>query len=72
MKFDDAHDDQAIDDCLYEAVLAEALGLDAVWLAEHHFTVEPTTTLDTPPQLPFRLTQCRLGLGDVATGLAVL
>jgi alkanesulfonate monooxygenase SsuD/methylene tetrahydromethanopterin reductase-like flavin-dependent oxidoreductase (luciferase family) len=40
MKFDDAHDDQAIDDCLYEAELAEALGLDAVWLAEHHFTGE--------------------------------
>ena len=40
MKFDDAHDHQAIEDCLYEAELAEALGFDAIWLAEHHFTGE--------------------------------
>ena len=40
MKFDDSQDVQAIDDCLYEAELAEELGLDAIWLAEHHFTGE--------------------------------
>jgi alkanesulfonate monooxygenase SsuD/methylene tetrahydromethanopterin reductase-like flavin-dependent oxidoreductase (luciferase family) len=40
MKFDDSTDSQAIEECLYEVQLVEELGLDAVWLAEHHFTGE--------------------------------
>ena len=40
MNFDASKDSQAIDDCLYEAELVEELGLDAIWLAEHHFTGE--------------------------------
>ena len=37
MSLDPSNDLQAIDDCLYEAELAEELGLEAVWLTEHHF-----------------------------------
>ena len=40
MRFDDSDDHQAIQDCLDEALLAEELGYDAVWLAEHYFTGE--------------------------------
>ena len=40
MQFDDSNDGQAIQDCLDEAVLAEELGYDAIWLAEHYFTGE--------------------------------
>lgn len=40
MKFDDSSDSQAIDDCVFEAELAEELGFDAIWMAEHHFTGE--------------------------------
>jgi alkanesulfonate monooxygenase SsuD/methylene tetrahydromethanopterin reductase-like flavin-dependent oxidoreductase (luciferase family) len=40
MKFDDSRDDQAIQECLDEAVLVEELGFDAIWLAEHYFTGE--------------------------------
>ncbi len=40
MRFDDSNDEQAIQDCLAEAVLAEELGYDAIWLAEHYFTGE--------------------------------
>ena len=40
MKFDDSDDYRAIQDCLAEATLAEELGYDAVWLAEHYFTGE--------------------------------
>ena len=40
MKFDDTRDDQEIDQCLDEAVLAEKLGMDAIWFAEHYFTGE--------------------------------
>ena len=40
MKFDDSNDRQAIQECLEEAVLAEELGYDAIWLAEHYFTGE--------------------------------
>ena len=40
MKFDDTRDGQEIDQCLDEAVLAEELGMDAVWFAEHYFTGE--------------------------------
>ena len=40
MKFDDSHDDQAIQECLAEAELVEELGFDAIWLAEHYFTGE--------------------------------
>ena len=40
MKFDDSDDHQAIQECLDEAVLAEHLGYDAIWLAEHYFTGE--------------------------------
>ena len=40
MKFDDTRDDHEIDQCLDEAVLAEKLGMDAVWFAEHYFTGE--------------------------------
>ena len=34
---DPAHDGAVIDDTLREAALTEALGLDAIWLSEHHF-----------------------------------
>ena len=37
------HDAQAIEDALYEARLAEELGYDAVWFAEHHFIGEVAT-----------------------------
>lgn len=40
MRFDDSDDRQAIQDCLDEALLAEELGYDAIWLAEHYFTGE--------------------------------
>ena len=40
MRFDDSDDHQAIQDCLDEALLAEELGYDAIWLAEHYFTGE--------------------------------
>ena len=40
MKFDDSHDDVAIQECLDEAVLVEELGYDAIWFAEHYFTGE--------------------------------
>ena len=40
MKFDDSRDGQAIQECLDEAALVEALGFDAIWLAEHYFTGE--------------------------------
>jgi alkanesulfonate monooxygenase SsuD/methylene tetrahydromethanopterin reductase-like flavin-dependent oxidoreductase (luciferase family) len=38
--FDPSEDSQAIDDCLHEAALIEELGMDAIWLAEHHFAGE--------------------------------
>ena len=40
MKFDDSNDEQAIQECLAEAELVEALGFDAIWIAEHYFTGE--------------------------------
>ena len=40
MTSDASQDAQAIKDCLYEAELVEELGLDAIWLAEHHFAGE--------------------------------
>ena len=40
MKFDDSRDEEAIQECLAEAELVEALGFDAIWIAEHYFTGE--------------------------------
>ncbi len=40
MKFDDSRDYQAIQECLAEGEMAEALGFDAIWIAEHYFTGE--------------------------------
>ena len=40
MKFDDSQDYREIQDCLDEAELVEALGFDAIWIAEHYFTGE--------------------------------
>ena len=40
MNFDASRDYQAIDECLLEAELVEQLGLDAIWIAEHHFIGE--------------------------------
>ena len=40
MTLNTGDDGQAIDDCVYEAELVEQLGLDAIWLAEHHFIGE--------------------------------
>ncbi len=34
---DPARDGEAIDETLREAVLSDALGVDVIWLAEHHF-----------------------------------
>ncbi len=36
MNFDVSRDAQVISDCLAEAGLVEQLGLDAIWIAEHH------------------------------------
>ena len=35
-----SQDSQAIDNCLREVELSEELGLDAIWMAEHHFAGE--------------------------------
>ena len=40
MKFDDSRDAEEVQECLREAVLVEALGFDAIWIAEHYFTGE--------------------------------
>jgi luciferase-like monooxygenase len=40
MNFDAARDYQVITDCLAEAALVEHPDLDAIWIAEHHFTGE--------------------------------
>ena len=40
MKFDDTRDQQEIAACLDEVQLAEELGMDAIWFAEHYFTGE--------------------------------
>ncbi len=40
MKFDDSGDAEEIQQCLAEAELVEAMGFDALWLAEHYFTGE--------------------------------
>ena len=40
MGLEPSKDSQVIDDCLYEAELVEELGLDAIWMAEHHFVGE--------------------------------
>ena len=41
MKLDDgSRDGEAIQECLDEAQLVEALGFDAIWIAEHYFTGE--------------------------------
>jgi alkanesulfonate monooxygenase SsuD/methylene tetrahydromethanopterin reductase-like flavin-dependent oxidoreductase (luciferase family) len=40
MNFDPSRDCQAIEECLQEAELVEALGYDAIWIAEHHFIGE--------------------------------
>ena len=40
MSLDPSQDSSLIDECLYEAELVEELGLDAIWLSEHHFVGE--------------------------------
>ena len=40
MKFDDSRDAEEVQECLREAELVEALGFDAIWIAEHYFTGE--------------------------------
>ena len=40
VSFDDSQDSRIIDDILDEAQLVEELGLDAIWLTEHHFSGE--------------------------------
>ena len=40
MSFDPAQDSRIIDEALEEAQLTEELGLDAIWLTEHHFSGE--------------------------------
>ena len=40
MTLNTGDDGQAIADCMYEAELVEQLGLDAIWIAEHHFIGE--------------------------------
>ena len=37
MSLDPSKDSSLIDEYLYEAELVEELGLDAIWLSEHHF-----------------------------------
>ena len=40
MTLNTGDDARAISDCMYEAELVESLGLDAIWIAEHHFIGE--------------------------------
>ena len=68
---DPARDGQVIDETLREAELADALGVDIVWLAEHHFDgisvyADPIVLAGA---LAARLKQAGLGFAVVQTAL---
>lgn len=68
---DPALDGAVIDETLAEAKLAETLGFDAIWLAEHHFDgicayVDPVSFAAA---LATTTTRCKLGFAVVQTSL---
>jgi alkanesulfonate monooxygenase SsuD/methylene tetrahydromethanopterin reductase-like flavin-dependent oxidoreductase (luciferase family) len=71
MNFDPARDAQVIHDCLAEATLVEQLGLDAIWVAEHHFTGETVygDALVFAAALAVKTHRILLGLGVVEMAL---
>ena len=68
---DPEQDSQVIADCLAEAELAEALGLDAIWMAEHHFVGEVAygDPLVFAGAVAARTKRIMLGLGIVEMAL---
>ncbi|MCE2465021.1 MAG: LLM class flavin-dependent oxidoreductase [Dehalococcoidia bacterium] len=68
---DPAQDGQVIADCLAEAELAEDLGLDAIWMAEHHFVGEVAygDPLVFAGAVAARTRRIMLGLGIVEMAL---
>jgi alkanesulfonate monooxygenase SsuD/methylene tetrahydromethanopterin reductase-like flavin-dependent oxidoreductase (luciferase family) len=71
MNFDAARDYEAITDCLAEAELVERLGLDAIWIAEHHFTGETVygDAVVFAAALAMKTQRILLGLGVVEMAL---
>lgn len=71
MNFDATRDYQVITDCLAEAEFVEQLGLDAIWIAEHHFTGETVygDALVFAAALAVRTQRILLGLGVVEMAL---
>jgi alkanesulfonate monooxygenase SsuD/methylene tetrahydromethanopterin reductase-like flavin-dependent oxidoreductase (luciferase family) len=68
---DPAQDGAVIEETLDEAKLSEALGFDAVWLAEHHFDgicayVDPVSFAAA---VATATTRCRIGFAVVQTSL---
>ena len=68
---DPRQDGRIIEDCLFEAELAEELGLDAVWMAEHHFVGEVAygDPLVFAGAIAARTKKVLLGLGIVEMAL---
>src|SRR4249919_1933505 len=71
MNFDPARDYQVITDRLAEAELVEHLGLDAIWIAEHHFTGETVygDAVVFAAALAVKTQRILLGLGVVEMAL---
>ena len=71
MNFDPARDYQVITDCLAEAALVEQLGLDAIWMAEHHCTGETVygDALVFAAAVAMKTQRILLGLGVVEMAL---
>jgi alkanesulfonate monooxygenase SsuD/methylene tetrahydromethanopterin reductase-like flavin-dependent oxidoreductase (luciferase family) len=71
MNFDPTRDYQVITDCLAEAELVEHLGLDAIWIAEHHFTGETVygDAVVFAAALAVKTQRLLLGLGVVEMAL---
>ena len=71
MNFDPTRDYQVITDCLAEAELVEHLGLDAIWIAEHHFTGETVygDALVFAAAVAVKTQRILLGLGVVEMAL---
>ena len=71
MSLDPGRDAQTIEDCLYEAELVEELGLDAIWMAEHHFVGEVVygDPLVFAAAVAARTRRVLLGLGIVEMAL---
>ena len=69
--FDPSEDFQAIEDCLNEATLVEELGMDAIWLAEHHFAGEVAYAdpLVFASAVAARTSRVLIGLGIVEMAL---